>query len=441
MPALTPDYIFTAQFFLPDSRQQNVIKNGGIAVNKDTIVAVGNKHDLLSKFPNSQLIQEKHGLIMPGLINTHTHAAMSGFRGMTVGLPLKRWLEKHILSLDVKLASEIVYRSTLLSISEMIKSGTTSICDMFVSAKNVAQAIDLSGIRGWVGELQYDSCLTSSTKTVNNLTYTEELFAEYNTTELITVTSAPHSVTTCSPKLLKRLATLANSNNSLLTIHLLENLSESRVCFERYGVHPIQHLESLGLLGPTTLASHCVKLSQDEIKLLKKYDVKVAHCIESDMKLASGIAPAVDLLKNNVTLSIGTGSSICKIADMFSEMNSVAKLHKVECMDPRVMSAEETLKSATLGGAAALGVTRHIGSLEVGKKADFIVIDLDQPHMTPMYNIPSHLTYVARGGDVKHSFVNGAQLMKNRELLTLDEDRLFSDMKKIINKTYSPLFN
>ncbi len=427
-----PDYIFTGQYLLPDNQQHNVIENGGIAVKHDTIIAVGEQQCLMDTYPETDVIHEKHGLIMPGLINTHTHAAMSCFRGLADDLPLMEWLEKHIFPVEAKLTAEMVYQSSLLSIAEMIKSGTTSFCDMYLFAGDVARAADQSGIRSWIGEVLYDFPSPCYGEIDNGISYVKDLYREYSNTPLITITTDPHSIYTCSPDLLSRLGVLASDHDSLYVIHLSENDVEVDTCIERYGSRPVEHLENLGLLGPSTLASHCVKLSPGDIELLKKREVKVAHCIESNMKLASGIAPAVDMLQNGITLSIGTdGSASNNDVDMFSELNSVAKLHKVERMDPTVMGAEETLKAATLGGAKALGAEHMIGSLEVGKKADFIVLDLDQPHMIPIYNIPSHLTYVARGGDVMHTFVGGIQLMKNRELLTIDEDKLLFTMREM----------
>lgn len=432
MVTQTPDFIFTGKYVLPDNRQQSAIKNGGIAVQNDTIVAVGEQHDLLERFPKTDRFHEEHGLIMPGLINTHTHAAMSCLRGLADDLPLMEWLEKHIFPIEAELTGEMIYQSTLLSIAEMIKSGTTSFCDMYLFAKDVARAASESGIRSWIGEVLYDFPSPNYGEVENGLSYIKDLFDHYKTSSLVTITVDPHSVYTCSPALLSRLGTVASDHDCLYVIHLSENESEVNSCLERYGKSPVEHLEDLGLLSPATLASHCVMLSSTDIDIMSKRDVKVAHCIESNMKLASGIAPVVRMLDKGITLAIGTdGSASNNDVDMFSELNSIAKLHKVENMDPTVMTAEQTLKAATLGGAKALGVDAKIGSLETGKKADFIVLNLDQPHMTPMYNIPSHLTYVARGGDVIHSFVGGKQLMKNRELLTLDEDKLLRTMRNI----------
>ncbi len=430
-----PDYIFTGKYLLPTNTQHGVIKDGGIAVQGDTIAAVDTAASLMDAFPGVEIIHEEHGLIMPGLINGHTHGAMSCFRGLADDLPLMTWLEKHIFPIEAQLTPEMVYQSTLLSIAEMIRSGTTSFCDMYLFSKEVARAADNCGIRGWIGEVLYDFPSPCYGEPENGIAYLADLFGEYRNNPLITITTDPHSVYTCSPDLLTRLGSVATDYHSLYVIHLSENQAEVTTCMERYGVTPVEHLETLGLLGPSTLACHCVKVSARDIDILKKHEVKVVHCVESNMKLASGIAPVVDMLECGITVCLGTdGGASNNDVDMFSEMNSAAKLHKIARMDPTVMNAEDTLKAAIINGARALGVEKHIGSLEVGKKADFIVLDLDQPHLTPLYNIPSQLTYVARGADVIHSFVNGRQLMKNRDLLTIDLEKVIAEMNGMAEK-------
>lgn len=425
-----PDYIFGAQYVLCEATQQSVVEKGAIAVTGDTITAIDTLETLQQTFPATPIICEKHGLIMPGLINTHTHAAMSCFRGLADDLPLMDWLEKHIFPIEAKLNGEIVYHSTLLSIAEMIRSGTTSFCDMYLFSREVAGAINESGIRGWVGEVLYDFPSPCYGELENGISYLKDMFAEYRDNPLVTITTDPHSVYTCSPELLTRLGGLAAENNSLYVIHLSENDVEVDTCRQRHGCRPVEHLENLGLLGKSTLASHCVKITPGDMTLLQKRNVSVAHCIESNMKLASGLAPVVEMQRHGINISLGTdGSASNNDVDLFGEMSSVAKIHKVRCMDPTVMGAEQTLGAATMGGARALGMENSLGSLEVGKKADFIVLDLDQPHLVPMYSIPSHLTYVARGSDVIHSFVGGRQLMKNRKLLTIDEQKLLATIR------------
>ena len=246
-------------------------------------------------------------------------------------------------------------------------------------------------------------------------------------------------MTIVAPDLLQRLAGVARRENAILHIHLSENAAEVTTCRERYGTTPIRHLDRLGLLGDNTLAAHCVILDEDDIGLLAERRVKVSHCVESNLKLASGIAPIVRMLERGVTVSLGTdGSASNNNVDMFGEMNCVAKVHKVDRMDPTAMNAETTLEAATLGGATALGMERQIGSLAVGRKADVIVIDLDQPHLIPLYNVPSHLVYAARGGDVVHSVINGRIVMRDRQLLTIDEHEVLAAMREVTARFRPP---
>lgn len=433
-----PNLLLTGRYLLPGSRQSELLEHHGIAISGNTITAIGPIEALKKDHPQAEVLHSEHGLIMPGLVNTHTHAAMACFRGIADDLPLMTWLEEHIFPIERRLTPEIVYQSTLLALAEMIKSGTTSFCDMYLFAKDVARAAAKSGIRAWIGEVLYDFPSPSYGPLENGFTYVEEMFSEYRNHPLVSIAAMPHSVYTCSPQLLQRLGEMAERENALLHIHLSENMAEVATCREQYGTTPTRHLDKLGLLGANTLAAHCVVLDEEEIDLLTARRTKVSHCIESNMKLASGIAPVVRMLEGGVTVALGTdGSASNNDTDMFGEMNSVAKVHKVERMDPTVMNAETTLRLSTLGGAAALGVEQQIGSLAPGKKADMIVIDLNQPHLTPLYNVPSHLVYAARGGDVLHSVIDGRIVMQNRQLLTLDEGAIIATMRELAEKIAS----
>lgn len=426
------DLLITGLWLLPTARQQDAIAGGGVAVAGDRIIAIGNAHDLAARYPEAERLHEEHGLIMPGLINTHTHAPMSCFRGLADDLPLMTWLQDHIFPAEAMLTPEIVYHSTLLSLAEMIKSGTTSFCDMYLFAREVARAAEESGMRAWIGEVLYDFPSPNYGALENGFAYVNELFAHYQGHPRIKITADPHSVYTCSPALLQRLGQVARERNCPYVIHLSENAAEVAACREQYGCTPVEHLENLELLHEQTLAVHCTILGNQEIETLARHGVKVALCPESNMKLASGAAPAVRMLKAGITLGLGTdGSASNNDVDMFGEMNTTAKLHKVVTMDPTAMNAETTLHTATLGGAACLQVESEIGTLAVGKKADIIVLDLNQPHLTPLYNIPSHLVYAARGADVIHSLINGRLVMRNRQLLTLDEEAILARMREI----------
>ncbi|MDD2466075.1 MAG: amidohydrolase [Desulfobulbus sp.] len=428
----TADLILTGRYLLTMDAQQRIIEEGGVAIGGDTLLEVGKGTELLARYPQAKVMAEPHGLIMPGLVNVHTHAAMSLFRGMADDLELMQWLQDYIFPVEATLTGEVVYQGTLLSIAEMIKSGTTSFCDMYLFAGDVACAAEETGMRAWVGEVLYDFPSPNYGELKNGFAYTRELFDRYRDHPRLTITVDPHAVYTCSPDLLIRLGGLAREEKALYVIHLAENEAEVRVCRERYGCSPVDHLESLGLLGPHVVADHCVMLTNSEIELLAKRGVKVAHCPESNLKLASGIAPVVQMLEAGICVGIGTdGSASNNDVDMFGEMNTAAKIHKVDRMDPTVMSAATTLHAATMGGARVLGAEHLIGSLEPGKKADCIVLDLAQPHLTPIYNPTSHLVYAARGGDVIHSVIGGRVVMENRRLLTLDEPALLERVAEI----------
>jgi len=428
----TAELILTGRYLLAMDQEQTLIEGGGLAIAGDTILAVGTGEELVARYPGAAVIAEPHGLLMPGLVNVHTHAAMALFRGLADDLPLMQWLQEYIFPKEAALTGEVVYQATLLSLCEMIKSGTTSFCDMYLFAADVARAVEQSGMRAWLGEVLYDFPSPNYGVLENGFACTRALLDRYRNHPLITVTIDPHAVYTCSPDLLTRLGAMAREQGALYVIHLAENEEEVRTCRERYGRTPVAHLEALGLLGPQVVAAHCVMLSEAEIALLAKRGVKVAHCPESNLKLASGIAPVVQMLAAGITVGIGTdGSASNNNVDMFGEINTVAKIHKVDRMDPTAMSAVTTLHAATLGGAAVLGAEHRIGSLEAGKKADCIILDLNQPHLTPLYHPVSHLVYAARGSDVIHSVIGGQVVMRHRRLQTLDEAAILARIREI----------
>ncbi len=426
------DLLVSGSHLLPMDEAGSVVPEGAVAILGDTIVAVGKATELTARYPQAKRLHTPHGLIMPGLVNTHTHAAMACFRGLADDLPLMTWLTEYIFPAEAKLTREIVYHSTLLSLAEMIKSGTTSSCDMYLFAKEVAAAAKTSGMRAWIGEVLYDFPSPNYGELGNGFSYVEEMFAQYQGDPLITITVDPHAVYTCSPALLQRLHQLAAQHDVLYVIHLSETKDEVAGCLKQHGARPVDHLDRLGLLDSRVVADHCVELTGAEIDLLARRGVRVAHCPESNLKLASGIAPVPELLAAGVIVGLGTdGAASNNDVDMFGEMDTAAKIHKVQRLDPTVMPAEAVMHMATRGGARVLDAENMIGSVEVGKKADLIVLDLDQPHLTPLYHLPSHLVYAARGGDVIHSIINGQVVMQDRRLLTLDEPAILARAEEI----------
>ena len=429
------DLIISGSYLLPDSRQSELIKNGALAITGNTITAIGSIEQIGTDFNAKRTLHTEHGLIMPGLINTHTHAPMALFRGLADDLPLMTWLEKHIFPVEAQWTPEMIFQATRLSLAEMIKSGTTSFCDMYLFSKEVARATVESGMRAWIGEVLYDFPSPCYGELENGFAYVEDLFAHYQGHPRITVTADPHSVYTCSKDLLTRLGKVAQDHNALYVIHLSENEAEVNTCRGRYNCSPVQHLQNLDLLRSNTLAAHCVMLTDEEITLMAKQGASVSHCVESNMKLASGAAPVSRMLDAGIKVGLGTdGAASNNDVDMFAEMDSVAKIQKVITMDPTTMTAEQTLHAATLGGAETLGAEQQTGSLVTGKKADLIVLNMNQPHLTPLYNLPSHMVYAARGADVVHSVIDGKIVMENRQLLNIDEEELLAEISRMGKK-------
>lgn len=397
----------------------SVIENATVHVSGDTIVHVGN-----SNSPHGSakaVIDAKGGLILPGLVNGHTHAAMTLFRGLADDLPLMDWLDHYIFPAESKMDDDFVYRGSLLACAEMILSGTTTFCDMYLFEDQVARAAAAAGLRAVVGEVLYDFPSPNYGELENGFRYTKRLIEKWADDPLITIAVEPHSLFTCQPSLLTRANDMAMDAGVPLIIHVAETLSEVADIRDKYGKTPVDHMASLDLLGPHLVADHAVHISDSEIEQLAAHGVRVVVNPESNMKLASGIAPVPKLLAHGVTVGLGTdGCASNNNLDLFAEMDTAAKVQKVVSLDPTVMDAVTVLKMATFEGARALGLDRVTGSLETGKKADIIVVDTDRPHLTPMYNPFSHLVYAAKGNDVTHSIINGRLVMKDRKLRTLD---------------------
>ncbi len=423
------DILITNGTILTMDAQNRVIENGILGIQGDTISHIGTGGD--KGFHANKSIDAKGGLILPGLINGHTHAAMSLFRGLADDLPLMEWLNNYIFPAESRLDASAVYIGTLLACAEMILSGTTTFCDMYLFEKEVARASKKAGMRSLVGEVLYDFDSPNYGPVENGLKYAENLIQAWKDDPLVSVAVEPHALFTCSPALLTASYELAAQYDVPLIIHVAETQSEVDQVREKYGKHPVEHLQSLGILGPRLIADHCVHLREEEIRLLGENQVKVIHNPESNMKLASGIAPVPELLANGVTVGLGTdGCASNNNLDLFAEMDTAAKLHKIKTMDTTVMDALTVLRMATIEGAKALGMKDRVGSLERGKKADIIILDTKKPHLTPLYHPVSHLVYAAKGSDVSHSIINGQLVMEDRKLLTIDLPELIRKIRE-----------
>jgi 5-methylthioadenosine/S-adenosylhomocysteine deaminase len=411
------DYLIRNGTFLTMESRDPLIEGGCLGIQGDRIVFFGK-----GTAPEAKRVIDAHGgLVLPGLVNGHTHAAMTLFRGLADDLPLMQWLSKYIFPVERKMDSEFVYTGSLLACAEMMLSGTTTFCDMYLFEGEVARAAKEAGMRCLVGEVLYDFPSPHYGALEKGFEYTEAMIEQWWGDPLVSVAVEPHAVFTCSPELLRKAAEMAQNHRVPMIIHVAETISEIHEVEKRFGRRPVAHLESLGLLGPWLVAIHCVHLDQEEVGLLARRGVKVVTNPESNMKLASGICPVPRLLSEGIVVGLGTdGCASNNNLDLFGEMDTAAKIHKVASRDPTVMDAYTVLRMATAEGARALGMGTITGTLTAGKKADVIVVDTRKPHLTPMFDPYSHLVYAAKASDVTHTFIDGRLVVDERKLLTLD---------------------
>lgn len=413
---------------IPMDGGTQIIEKGYIIIENGFIKEMGNGETDAVGY--DKVIAGENKLVLPGFINTHTHAAMTLLRGYADDLPLKEWLETKIWPLEDKLTPEDIYWGTMLAITEMVKSGTTTFADMYFAMDEVAQAVDKTGIRaclsrGMVGVgPQAEQAIVDS----------KELTRKWHNRgdgRIITMLG-PHAPYTCPPDYLARVADLAADLGIGVHIHLAETQGEVKDIVRQYGKTPVQLLKDTGLFKNHVLAAHCVHLTAEDIALLAESSVAVAHNPESNMKLASGIAPVPEMLAAGLTVALGTdGASSNNDLDMMQEMRTCALLHKVNSMDPTVLPAYKTLEMATVNGAQALGLENRIGILQPGYLADMIVIDLNTAHHIPRYDVTANLVYSGQANDVETVIINGRVIMENRRILTLNEEEVLTQAKKI----------
>lgn len=427
----------TADILIKDAMILTMDENGTIHETADLAVT-GTKISSISRgcsIPAKKTIDARNMAVMPGLINTHTHAAMTLLRGVADDLPLDIWLQKYMFPLEKKFCDrEFVRAGMELAAVEMIRSGTTSFADMFYFEDEVAQACKKIGIRAFLGEALLDFPTPDSKTPDDCLKLIEEMHKKYGKDPIIHLTVDPHSIYTCSLPVFEKAKALADRLDIPLQIHLSETAGEVEQTRSKYGVSPVRLLEQAGFLSDRVIAVHCVHLDREDIGILKKHDVKVSHCQESNMKLVSGDAPIVELLREGVSVGLGTdGAASNNNLDIFDEMGSVAKYHKAVRKDPTVMNARTVLRMATCMGAKVLQKP-DIGSLEEGKTADLILIDLNSPNMVPLYNIYSNLVYSAGGSEVDTVIINGRIVMEKKKLLTADETRIIREAREFSGK-------
>ena len=428
---LENERVITGGIVLTMDEDNTVYDNGAVCVAGDTITYAGDAGGIDAAMAG-RVIDAAGGIILPGLINTHTHAAMTCFRGLADDLDLMDWLNNYILPAESRLDAAKVHTSTMLACAEMMLSGTTCFSDMYLFEDAVARAAAESGMRAVVGEVLYDFDSPNYGPIDAGLRYTRELAEKWQNDPLVSIAVEPHSPYLCAPDLLEKAAAISAEYDIPLIIHLSETMTEKQGVFERYGKSPVAHMADIGVLSGRTLACHCVVVDDSEIEILRRFNVKVAHNPESNMKLASGIAPVPAMLEAGLCVGLGTdGPASNNDLDMFSEMDTAAKIHKANSLDPTVMDARTVLKMATIDAARALGLDHMTGSLVVGKKADIIIVDTDKPHLTPRYDPFSLLVYAASGSDVDTVVINGRVVVEKRRLLAIDTDRIMAEMKAL----------
>ena len=408
-------------------------KKQSLLIKDDLIAEIA---DEIDEGKAGKIIDAEGKILLPGLINTHTHLSMTLFRGLADDLSLDSWLNDHIWPMEANLNGDYCYIGALLGAVELIKSGTTTFSDMYFYMEDVARAVDDAGIRAVLsyGMIDFGDAERRENEIKENLA----LFNACNgmADGRIKVFLGPHSPYTASEELLVKVRELADEYNMGIHIHVSETQKEINDSMEERGIRPFEYLEKIGLLGPDVVAAHCVWLSDEEIEIIKKHDVKVSHNPCSNMKLASGVAPVSKLMEKGVCVSIGTdGASSNNNLDLIEELKTASLLQKVSTLDPKVLSSDEAIQMATIRGAEALGLDSQIGSIEVGKKADLILIDTNAANMTPdSSNITLNIVYSANGSNVDTTICNGKILMENKKLTVLDEDEIFAKAKQAIKE-------
>jgi 5-methylthioadenosine/S-adenosylhomocysteine deaminase len=427
------DSIYTARYVVTMDASRRLIENGAVAVQGERIAAVGPRTEIEKKYQARQRFDRPDAILMPGLINTHTHAAMSLMRGIADDLTLQDWLTKFIFPAEAKNVSpDFVLWGTRLGCLEMMLSGTTTFVDMYYFEDRAAQATKEAGMRGVLGETVIGFPSPDSKTVDDALKYTERFIQQYKKDPLVVPAVAPHALYTNSDADLRACRRLANRYSVPLVIHLSETKHENDEAEAKRGMSPTQVLDVVGVLDGPTIAAHGVWLDDKDIAILKQHGTGIAHCPSSNMKLASGVAPVLKLLAAGVPVGVGTdgpaGSN--NDFDLMEDMNLASDLQKVASGDPRALPALQAIEMATIMGARVVGMEKEIGSLEAGKRADFITLRLDRPHAVPMYNVYSQIVYALKGSDVQDVTVNGKPIVRDGRSLTLNAGEIMAKAKE-----------
>ena len=409
-----------------------IIPNGWVGIKDGRILRVEPHRPGLSLPLSLETVDAGGGIVMPGLVNTHTHLPMTLFRGMADDLPLMTWLNDHIFPAEAAfIRPESVYAGTLLACAEMLLSGTTTCCDGYFYEHFSAQAVSRSGLRAILGQGVIDYPAPGVSDPSENIPAAREFIHSWqNKNSLIQPSIFCHSPYTCSESTLRKAKDMARSTGSLFQIHAAETRSEYDLIKTRHNMTPMAYLDSLDILDSRTLLVHAIWMNDGDIDIVARSGASISHTPESAMKLGSGIARIQECIEAGIRVGLGTdGCASNNNLDMFQEMDVTAKLHKVSTLNPQAMKSRTVIEMATLAGAGAIGMDQVIGSLEPGKQADLLILDTQAPHLTPLYHPESHIVYAAKGSDVLHVMVGGQWRVKNRGLVSLELDEILDPVR------------
>jgi 5-methylthioadenosine/S-adenosylhomocysteine deaminase len=418
------DTIITGGTVVTMDGQRHIYDDGAVVVTGDSIVAVGPRVGIEARYEGHQTIDAKNMLVLPGFVNGHTHVPMTLFRGLHDDVTLNDWLYKYIFPAEKKNVTETFVRwGTRLAAAEQIRSGVTTFADMYYFEDAVAEETKAAGMRGVLGETFIDFPAPDNKTHSAMLEYTEKFVQKWQGDPLIHAAVAPHSIYTCSQQTLQDAAALARKYHAPILIHVAEMKKEWEDSEKQNEASPVQYLERIGVLGPDLVAAHCIFVDEADRKILAQHNVGCVHNPSSNMMLASGVAPVPELRTAGVAVGLGTdgpaGSN--NDLDLMEEIDLAAKLAKITKMSPLALNALAVVEMATIDGAKALHLEKEIGSLEKGKKADLILISLDEPNAVPMYDVYSQVAYSLKASDVATVMIGGRVVMRDHKLLTVDE--------------------
>jgi len=411
---------------------RRVFENGAVAVKGGRIIAAGPLAEVERTYVAREIVNAGGKVIIPGIINGHTHVPMTLFRGLADDLDLQEWLTKYIFPAEAKnVTEEFVRVGARLGLAEMIRGGTTTFCDMYYFEDAIADESVKAGMRGVLGETIIDFPVADNKTNPEAMAYVESFVKKWQGNPLIIPAIAPHAPYTVSEEHLKAVRVFSDRTGAPIVTHISETKREVDESLKTKGATPIDYLNRIGFLNNRVIAAHVVWPSEEELGLLKKLGVGIVHNPQSNMKLASGVAPVPEMLKEDLPVGLGTdGAASNNDLNLWEEMDTAAKLHKVFSRDPKVVSAEEAFEMATIRGARALHLEKEIGSIEKGKRADLVVVDLDDLNQTPYYNIYSDLVYATKAADVRTVIIEGRVVMRDRRLLTLNEETIKADARR-----------